>query len=116
MSEAETFDLTTLTVELLSAYFANNVVASEDLAGLIQSTRSALAGTSAPDDEKPDAPVHKPAVSIKKSIASADHLINLIDGKPYKTLKRHLTSDGLTIAEYKERYKLDTSKNRLICA
>lgn len=106
MSEAETPDLTTLTVELLSAYFGNNVVASEELAGLIHSTRAALAGNTAPGEEKLEAPVYKPAVSIKKSIANPDHLLSLIDGKPYKTLKRHLTSHGLTIAEYKERYKL----------
>lgn len=106
MSESETPDLTTLTVELLSAYFANNVVASEELAGLIHSTRAALAGTSASGEERLEAPVYKPAVSIKKSIANPDHLLSLIDGKPYKTLKRHLTSHGLTITEYKERYKL----------
>lgn len=27
-----------------------------------------------------------------------------IDGKPYKTLTRHLSTNGLTPAEYRERY------------
>ena len=30
----------------------------------------------------------------------------MIDGKPYKALKRHLTKHGLTPAGYRERYKL----------
>jgi predicted transcriptional regulator len=30
----------------------------------------------------------------------------MIDGKPYKTLKRHLGMHGLTPAQYRERYGL----------
>jgi predicted transcriptional regulator len=39
-------------------------------------------------------------------LASKDHLISLIDGKPYKALKRHLSGHGLTPAEYRERFGL----------
>ena len=46
-----------------------------------------------------------PAVPIKKSI-TPDALISFIDGKPYKSLKRHLTKQGLTPAEYRQRYGL----------
>lgn len=106
MSDAQTPDLTKLTVDLLSAYFASNSVPSEDLANLIQSTRAALAGESSAEDVKTEEPIYTPAVSIRKSVANPDHLLSLIDGKPYKTLKRHLTSHGLTIADYKARYKL----------
>jgi predicted transcriptional regulator len=107
MSDTETPDLTKLTVELLSAYFASNTVPSETLAELIASTRQALAGSAdAASDAVLDDNIHKPAVSIKKSIANPDYLVSLIDGKPYKMLKRHLRSHGLTFAEYKERYKL----------
>jgi predicted transcriptional regulator len=45
MSEAESInDVAALTVQLLSAYPANNSVASEDLAGLIRSTHCRAAG------------------------------------------------------------------------
>jgi predicted transcriptional regulator len=104
MSEAEQSDLTTLTVQLLSAYVANNSVANDDLAALIQSTRAALAGISTP--EEPAAPVFTPAVGIRKSLSSPDHIISMIDGKQYKTLKRHLGTHGLSPAEYRERYNL----------
>jgi predicted transcriptional regulator len=46
------------------------------------------------------------AVTVRRSLASKDYLLSLIDGKPYKTLKRHLSGHGLTPAEYRERYGL----------
>ena len=30
----------------------------------------------------------------------------MIDGKPYKTLRRHLSTHGLTPEEYRRRYRL----------
>ncbi len=30
----------------------------------------------------------------------------MIDGKPYKTLRRHLATNGLTPEQYRERYNL----------
>jgi predicted transcriptional regulator len=104
MPDNEQNDLARLTVDLLSAYFANNSVPSSELAGLIEQTRSALSGdaTSSAGSE----PVHTPAVSIEESVASRDHILSLIDGKPYKSLKRHLANNGLTPAEYRTRYSL----------
>ena len=31
-------------------------------------------------------------------------MLSLIDGKPYQTLKRHLSKHGLTAEQYRERY------------
>jgi predicted transcriptional regulator len=104
MAETETPDLTTLTVQLLSAYVSNNQVPSAELAGLIQTTRTALSGDVAAVE--PAAPEFAPATTARKSLASRDHIVSMIDGKPYKTLKRHLSTNGLTPAEYRERYKL----------
>lgn len=106
MAEIEQADLTTLTVELLSAFVSNNTIESADLPGLIQSTHAALSEISAPPPPEPVAPEFAPAVTVRKSLGSRDHIVSLIDGKPYKTLKRHLSGHGLTPAEYRERYKL----------
>lgn len=109
MSEAAKPDLTTLTVQLLSAYVANNAVPSNDLADLIRKTRAALAegeGGAAEAAPLPPQPEYVPAVSVHTSVASRDHIVSLIDGKPYKSLKRHLSAHGLTAAEYRERYDL----------
>ncbi len=47
-----------------------------------------------------------PAVSVRKSLGSKDHIISMIDGKPYRMLRRHLTRHGLTPEEYRARYNL----------
>jgi predicted transcriptional regulator len=106
MAEADQTNLTVLTVELLSAYVSNNSLTDGDLAGLIQSTHAALKVIEAPAPAEPPAPEHVPAVTIRKSLASPNHILSLIDGKPYQTLKRHLSRHGLTPAEYRERYGL----------
>jgi predicted transcriptional regulator len=49
---------------------------------------------------------HVPAVSVRKSLASRDHIISMLDGKPYKTLTRHLSANGLTPDGYRARYNL----------
>ena len=43
---------------------------------------------------------------MRKSLASKDHIISMIDGKPYKTLRRHLSTNGMTPDEYRARYNL----------
>ena len=45
------------------------------------------------------------AAQIRKSV-TPDALISFIDGKPYKTIKRHLAKHDLTFAEYRARYGL----------
>ncbi len=109
MAEETRSDITALTVQLLSAFVSNNEVSSENLADLIKSTRAALMQEDAAPLAEAAVPKHVPAVSVRKSLASPDHIISLIDGKPYKTLKRHLATNGLTPAEYRERYNLPKS-------
>jgi predicted transcriptional regulator len=69
----------------------------------------ALAGSA--QSETSVAPVEEqaafePAVTVRKSLASKEHIISLIDGKPYKTLRRHLSTHGLTPESYRERFGL----------
>lgn len=110
MSEVEnTSDVAALTVQLLSAYLTNNTVASDDLAGLIRATREALTGETRVVTSEPEPETFTPAVSVRKSLASPDHIISLIDGKAYKTLKRHLAGHGLTPEDYRSRYNLPAS-------
>lgn len=47
-----------------------------------------------------------PAVSVRKSLASRDRIISMIDGKPYMSLVRHLKVHDLTPAQYRARYGL----------
>lgn len=102
-------DVAALTVQLLSAYLVNNTLPATDLAELIRTTKAALTQETVTSSAEPEAEVFTPAVSVRKSLASADHIISLIDGKPYKTLKRHLSTHGLTPDTYRERYGLPSS-------
>lgn len=106
MADNEEPDFTSLTVDLLSAYFASNSVESEQLASLIQTTHSALKGLGESDSTTVAGPQHVAAVSVRKSLSSPDHILSMIDGKPYKTLKRHLGTHGLSPEQYRERYNL----------
>lgn len=69
-------------------------------------TVSALLGRTTQAAEAEAPAEYVPAVTMRKSLASRDHIISMIDGKPYKTLRRHLATHGLTPEEYRARYNL----------
>ena len=98
-------DYMELTTGLVEAYVSNNHVQGAELATLIANTHAALTGlgkeatTQAPAADKPI------PSQIRKSV-TPDALISFVDGKPYKTLKRHLSGNGMTIKQYRERYGL----------
>ena len=100
-----------LATELTIAWLGNpNTRTSADevpaFLGKMHDTVSALLGATGPAVEAQPATEYTPAVSSRKSLSSKDHIISMIDGKPYKTLRRHLATHGLTPAEYRERYGL----------
>ena len=113
MNETNSSDLTSLTVDLLAAYLSSHSnVRPDDLPGLIASTHAALRGLDAPAEDAGSAAANEeftPAVTARKSIANPDVIISMIDGKPYKTLKRHLGRHGLTPDDYRARYNLPSS-------
>lgn len=106
MADETPNEFTTLTVQLLSAFVSNNTVPADGLADLIKSTRAALAANLVASEVEPEAIVLEPAVPIRRSIASREFILSLIDGKPYKTLKRHLAQHGLTPDQYRDRFNL----------
>ena len=99
---------TELTVAWLSN--TNTRVHADDVPAFLTRMHDALNGLSAPAAPAPEEaapePEYTPAVSVRKSLASKDHIISMIDGKPYKTLRRHLSSNGMTPDEYRQRYNL----------
>lgn len=91
-------------VMITTAYVSHNRVQPAELPELISGTfRALVALTTA---EQPVAGPPKPtARQIDQSI-TRDHLISFEDGKPYKTLRRHLALHGLTPDEYREKWSL----------
>ncbi|MBD8548667.1 MucR family transcriptional regulator [Sphingomonas sp. CFBP 8760] len=107
-TETNTIELATeLTIAWLSN--PNTRTSADDVPAFLQSMHLAVEKLSGSAGEAPaeEAPTeYTPAVSVRKSLASKDHIISLIDGKPYRTLRRHLTSNGLTPEDYRARYNL----------
>ena len=93
-----------LAADIVSAFVSNNSVPLTELPALIGSVHAALQNVSNPIQDKA-AEKPTPAVPVKKSV-TPDAIISLIDGKPYKSMKRHLTRHGLTPAQYRERFDL----------
>ncbi len=94
-----------LTAEIVANYVSNNSVSIEQLPELIRTVSQTLSNlgqpetTAEPEADKPT------AAQVRKSIRP-DGLVSFIDGKSYKTLKRHLSRHGLSIADYKSKFGL----------
>ncbi|TXN76141.1 MucR family transcriptional regulator [Methylobacterium sp. WL8] len=100
----------TMASELVAAYVSNNRVPATELPVLIGTVHAALngimGGTAAGGASAPAEEIEKPtAAQIRKSIRP-DGLVSFIDGKAYKTLKRHLTKHGLNPRSYRTKFGL----------
>lgn len=91
--------------DIVSAYVSNNRVSPVELPALLTTMHAALISLGSPTTPA-DAGADKPTpAQIRKSIRP-DGLVSFIDGKSYKTLRRHLTTNGMTFDEYRARYGL----------
>lgn len=112
MSEEAGLNAVELATEITIAWLnnANNRVSADDVPAFLRSIHATVNDlANAPpvtETASESAPDYTPAVSVRRSLASKDHILSLIDGKPYKTLTRHLTRHGLTAEQYRERYGL----------
>lgn len=98
-------DLLGLVADIVSAHVSNNSVSTADVPGLIRSTYDAMASLG---EQAAPEPAENPgsAVTMRKSLANPNHILSMIDGKPYTMLKRHLAQNNLTPDEYRARYDL----------
>ena len=100
----EKVDPIDLTADIVSAYVRNNKVAPSELPKLIQNVHAALLAAAGGGVDETDRLT--PAVAINQSITD-EYIICLEDGKPFKSLKRHLNSRyGMTPEEYRSRWSL----------
>ncbi|TNC08777.1 MucR family transcriptional regulator [Methylobacterium terricola] len=93
-----------LAAAIIGAYVSRNNVPASELPSLITATHAALVKLGQPagpvEAEKPT-----PPIPIRRTV-TPDHIISLEDGKPYKTLKRHLAGRGLTPEAYRQKWGL----------
>jgi predicted transcriptional regulator len=93
-----------LATELTIAWLSNpNTRAqAEDIPAFLRSMHEALVSLGGGQNEQPQAEPaqkHQPAVTVRRSLSSPDHII-------YKSLRRHLGKNGMTPEQYRERYNL----------
>lgn len=114
VNESDALRTLELVADLATAWLSDraHAITAEALPGLITTLHAAIIALRNPGAGgatlEADAPP-VPAVSVRKSLASREHLVSLIDGKPYTSLKRHLTAHGLTPEAYRARYNLPAS-------
>lgn len=99
-------DILTLTTEIVASYLGNSAhINPSEIPGLIRSVRAALAEDPVP--AVTEEPQTKKATKGQISKSIQPHgLTSFLDGKVYKTLKRHLTRHGHTMESYKAAYGL----------
>ena len=107
----DTLNAVELAAELTAAWLANpnTRTSADDVPAFLLSMHAAVVKlTDGTDTDVEAAPAqnYEPAVTARKSLASPDHIISMLDGKKYKTLRRHLTTNGLTPEQYRERFNL----------
>lgn len=103
MSEQAASDYIELAGGIVSAYVSKNNVPRSELPALIQGVYASLSSLGKPTEPEPIKLT--PLMPIKKTV-TPDAIISLEDGKPYKTLKRHLAGRGITPEEYRRKWDL----------
>lgn len=102
-----------LAAELTIAWLQNagSDVTAEDVPAFLQRVHRSLTHLihrpGDLDEADAKAPRNKPgAVSARKSLADPSVIISMIDGRPYKSLKRHIAKHGFTPDEYRRHFNL----------
>ena len=110
----DVFDPIRTAAEIVAAFLSYNSVPPGDVPGLIETVHAAIMGSELGANTRTrrggreasaNTRLPTPAVSIRMSI-TPEYLICLEDGKRFKTLKRHLTSLGMTPDEYRAKWDL----------
>jgi predicted transcriptional regulator len=111
MAEEQNDNLRDLVAEVSAAYFANSHVGVTEIGTVIAQIAQSLEAIGGPPIQ-PLALQHEESVDQKLTAAqirrsiSPDVLISFEDGKPYKTLRRHLSVRGLSPEQYREKWGL----------
>jgi predicted transcriptional regulator len=111
MSETESMSsevrLQELVAQVAAAYFSGSHVSVAEIPTVISQIATSLGAMSPARAVESSGPEISKATSaqIRKSI-TPDVLISFEDGKPYKTLRRHLSTKGLSPEQYRLKWGL----------
>lgn len=93
------------TVKIAASYLSSHAIPASEVSNFITNLHLAVTAAAARSELTVTPETFKPAHPIKKSI-TPDAIFSLEDGKPYKTLKRHLALRGLTPESYRAKWNL----------
>lgn len=94
--------------EVAAAYFGNSHVTPNEIASVISQIASSIAAVGVAAPEAPVEAAEQTKLTpaqIRRSI-TREALISFEDNKPYKTMRRHLASRGMTPEEYRTKWGL----------
>lgn len=112
LSETDGEKVVELAAELTIAWLQNARadVAAEEVPAFLQRVHKSLTHLIRPIAADPpevrEARGRAGAVSMRKSLADPDVIVSMIDGRPYKSLKRHLAKHGFSPDEYRRQFNL----------
>lgn len=103
-----------LVAQVATAYFSNVSVSAGDIPVVMASIANSLAAVQEPEAPAAAgaagaAPAEEPRGADRSEVQRSitpDALISFEDGRPYKTLRRHLAARGLTPAQYRAKHNL----------
>jgi predicted transcriptional regulator len=106
VADYEKDDLLDMTVGIVANYVAANRIDPAALPTLIQTVHASLSALGEPVEPAPlDKPERMTASQIRKLVTPGG-IISLITNKPFKSMKRHITTHGYTPESYREHFGL----------
>ena len=105
---SDSIELQKIIGQVAAAYFNNSHVSPAEIPTVIGNIATSLTAAGTPAAEaavEPAEQVKATPAQVRKSI-TRENLISFEDGKPYKTLRRHLAAKGMTPAEYRAKWGL----------
>ena len=93
-----------LAADIVTAFVSHNSVPRSELSALFETVHAAVKSLAEGGAVAP-AELQAPAVSIRKSV-TPDYLICLDDGLKFKSLRRHLSTLGMTPDQYRVKWNL----------
>ena len=106
MADHDPTGLLAMTTGIIANFVANNRVTPEELPGLVATVHGSLSRLS--EDTEPEieiAPARLTPAAVRKLI-QPDGIVSLIDGRKFKSMRRHLTFQGYTPQTYRDHFGL----------
>ena len=106
MADHDPTGLLAMTTGIIANFVANNRVTPEELPGLVATIHGSLSRLGQePEPELDIAPARLTPAGVRKLI-QPDGIVSLIDGRKFKSMRRHLTLQGYTPQSYRDHFGL----------